>query len=189
MDCSIGYLTMLESQITAAKLGTPQHERYTNFILPKPPCDLDFDGTVRTLSQIFGNQSSPFIIRYQCLKVIKKDEDLITFAGVVSRKCERFKLSSMTENKLKCPISASGLQLPRDAGIKTRMLSGIGQDAEMTMQSFTTDCQCLVNLKHDTVMIGHPRVALCSSAQTFKSTTPKKYGNMPEQAFHKLLAL
>ncbi|KER31390.1 hypothetical protein T265_02308 [Opisthorchis viverrini] len=115
------------------KLGTPEHERFTNFILPKLPRDLSFDETVRTLSQIFGDQTSMFNIRYQCLKLAKKDDDdFITFAGVVNRECERFKLSSMTENQFKCLIFLSGLQSSHDADIRTRLLNRIEQDAEMT---------------------------------------------------------
>ncbi|CAH8498716.1 unnamed protein product, partial [Dicrocoelium dendriticum] len=39
------------------KLGAVEHERYTNFVLPKNPRDFRFDETVTILKTIFGNIS------------------------------------------------------------------------------------------------------------------------------------
>ena len=66
------------------KLCTTEHARYTNSILPKNARDLSFKDTVKQLSEIFGERSSLFNIRYQCMKLIKGDEDFVTYAGKVN---------------------------------------------------------------------------------------------------------
>ncbi|GAA52722.1 hypothetical protein CLF_108674 [Clonorchis sinensis] len=119
------------------KLGTPKHGWYTSFLIPKLPCGLSFDETARILSHIFGNHISLFIIRCQCLRLVKKVGNLITFAGVVNRACQRFKLSSVTDNQSKCFIFVSGsIRLSH----LTRPLIRIEQDAEMTLHSLTAKC-------------------------------------------------
>ncbi|KER23306.1 hypothetical protein T265_08791 [Opisthorchis viverrini] len=164
------------------KLGTAEHDRFTNFILPKHPRDLGFADAVKILAQIFGEQSSLFNIRYQCLKITKRDtEDFITYAGVVNRECERFQLSSMTEDQFKCLIFVAGLQSPHDADIRTRLLNRIEQDPELTLQKLTTECQHLINLKADAAMIGHSKLSqpdmVCKVTSKRKSSskrTPRK---------------
>ncbi|KER28725.1 hypothetical protein T265_04513 [Opisthorchis viverrini] len=164
------------------KLGTAEHDRFTNFILPKLPRDLGFADAVKILAQIFGEQSSLFNIRYQCLKITKRDtEDFITYAGVVNRECERFQLSSMTEDQFKCLIFVAGLQSPHDADIRTRLLNRIEQDPELTLQKLTTECQHLINLKAEAAMIGHSKFSqpnmVCKVTSKRKSSskrTPRK---------------
>nr|VZI30519.1 unnamed protein product [Spirometra erinaceieuropaei] len=57
------------------KLCPAEYERYANFILPKNPREVAFKNTVETLSQIFGDQSSFFNTRFQCLQLCKRDSD------------------------------------------------------------------------------------------------------------------
>ncbi|CAH8642706.1 unnamed protein product [Dicrocoelium dendriticum] len=95
------------------KLGAVEHERYTNFVLPKNARDFTFDETVRTLTQIFSEQASLFSLRYNCLKLVKRDvHDFVTHAGIVNRECERFKLGTMTADQFKsflCAVSSPTL--------------------------------------------------------------------------------
>ncbi|KAF6775728.1 hypothetical protein AHF37_05050 [Paragonimus kellicotti] len=42
-----------KTRLLLRRLGTTEHERFVNFILPKHPRDLTFEETTRTLSQIF----------------------------------------------------------------------------------------------------------------------------------------
>nr|VZI07947.1 unnamed protein product [Spirometra erinaceieuropaei] len=72
------------------KLGAAEYERYANFILLKYPREVAFKDTVETLSQIFGEQSSLFNTRFQCLQLCKRDsDDFITYAGIVNRSVRR----------------------------------------------------------------------------------------------------
>ncbi|CAH8585986.1 unnamed protein product [Schistosoma intercalatum] len=141
-------------RILLRKLGTMEHERYSNFILPKNPQDFSFDDTVKTLSQIFGEQSSLFNIRYQCLKLTKEPgDDWVKHVGTVNRECERFRLSSMSEDQFKCLVFICSLRSPEDPDIRTRILSKLEHCPNMTLQEVTTECQRLVNLKHDTSIV------------------------------------
>ena len=136
------------------KLGTSEHEKYVNYILPKNPRDLNFDQTVSILKQMFGEQMSLFNIRYQCLKLVKSpDDDWVTYAGIVNRECENSKFCKMTDDQFKCLIFICGLQSAQDSDIRTRLLNRLEQDPDLTLQAVTTECQRLVNLKHDTAMI------------------------------------
>ncbi|BHF70625.1 hypothetical protein SprV_0301367900 [Sparganum proliferum] len=56
------------------KLGPAEHERYANCILPKNAREVTSKDTVQS-SQIFGEQSSLFNTRFQCLQLCKRDSD------------------------------------------------------------------------------------------------------------------
>ncbi|CAH8545975.1 unnamed protein product [Schistosoma haematobium] len=161
-----------------------EHERYSNFIFPMNPRDLSFDATIEILSQIFAEQSSLFNIRYQCLKMTKAgDDDWVKHAGLVNRECERFKLSAMTEDQFKCLVFVCSLQSPEDADIRTRILSKIEQCSNLTLQEVTTECQRLVNLKHDTSMVENigqlPYVRAVSGKNSSCSRKVSHTGNQP----------
>ena len=97
------------------KLGSSEHDRHANYILPKHPRDYNFDGTVETLSQIFGEQISLFNMRFNCLNITKSDStDFSTYAGIVNRECERFKITSITDAQFKCLIFVCGLRSAED---------------------------------------------------------------------------
>ncbi|KER30088.1 hypothetical protein T265_03452 [Opisthorchis viverrini] len=75
-----------KSRLLVRKLGTLEHDRFTNFILPQNPKDLTFAQTVDQLREIFGDQHSLFNVRYNCLKLAKREaDDYVTFAGIVNR--------------------------------------------------------------------------------------------------------
>nr|VZI45565.1 unnamed protein product [Spirometra erinaceieuropaei] len=78
-----------EVRLLLRKLGPAEHEHYANFILPKNPREVAFKDTVQTLSQIFGEQSSLFNTRFQCLQLCKRDsDDFITYAGIVNHQAK-----------------------------------------------------------------------------------------------------
>ncbi|CAH8637620.1 unnamed protein product [Dicrocoelium dendriticum] len=135
------------------KLGAAEQEKFTNFILPKKSTDLSFDEVVAILSQIFGEQTSLFNIRYKCLTITKKeDEDWVDYSSRVNRECERSQLHKMTSDQIKCLIYVCGLQASKVADIRTRILNKIEQNPDVTLQQVTGECQRMTNLKHDTAM-------------------------------------
>ncbi|VDL81412.1 unnamed protein product [Schistocephalus solidus] len=84
-------------------MGPAEHEHYANFILPKNPREMTFVDTLKMLSQIFGEQSSLFSTRFQCLQLRKREsDDFITNVGIFNRECGHFQLCSLTEDQFKC---------------------------------------------------------------------------------------
>ncbi|KER19110.1 hypothetical protein T265_12001 [Opisthorchis viverrini] len=79
--------------------------------------------------------------------------EISSLIPVQSKGCKRLQLSSITEDQLKCLIFVAGLQSPHDADIRTRLLSQIKQDPELTLQKLTTERQHLINLKAKAAMI------------------------------------
>ncbi|CAH8672200.1 unnamed protein product [Schistosoma rodhaini] len=83
----------------------------------------------------------------------------------------------MTEDQFKCLVFVCSLQSSEDADIRTRILSKIEQCPNITLQEVTTECQRLVNLKHDTSMVENngrlPYVQAVSGKQK-QNTTIKK---------------
>nr|VZI12977.1 unnamed protein product [Spirometra erinaceieuropaei] len=157
------------------KLGPAEHDRYANFILPKNPRELAFKDTVGTLSQIFGDQSSLFYTRFQCLQLCKRDsDDFITYAGIVNRERGRCQLGSLTEDQFKCLIFICGLQFPKDADIRTRLLSKVQQGNSITLQELAAECQTLITLRHDSAMIQNPASSFSVHSVTSTKSRPKQ---------------
>ena len=136
------------------KLGEAELDKYCNSILPVKPRDRTFDDTIRSLSQLFGDQSSLFSIRYRCLKLtMNENDDFLTHVGLVNRECERFKLKSLTDDQFKSLILICSLQSPRLADIRTRLLNRLEQEPQITLNDMAEEYQRLMNLKHDTTMV------------------------------------
>ena len=167
------------------KLGTMEHERYINFILPKGARDFSFDDTIKQLAEIFGDQSSLFNVRYQCLKLVKNPaDDFVKFAGLVNRECEKFKLKTMTDDQFKCLIFVCGLQSSGDTDIRTRLLNKIEQEPDINLRVLTTECQRLLNLKHDTAMVVQGSTPLTSRNVYGIRHKPKTPVSNPKSTSH-----
>ena len=125
-----------------------------NFILPKKPDKINFDETVLILSNISGDRSFLFNTCWQCLNLIKgDDEDFVTYARVVNQESEIFELNDLTPDLFKCLIFIQGLTANKDAEIKSRLLYKLEMDPKLTLQKIAKECQCIVNMKLDTLRI------------------------------------
>ena len=72
-------------KLLLGKLWALEHEKYVNFILPRQPGEVTFQETIQILTKIFGEQSSLFNCRWQCLNLTKKDcEDYTILACTVN---------------------------------------------------------------------------------------------------------
>ncbi|XP_039449423.1 uncharacterized protein K02A2.6-like [Culex pipiens pallens] len=139
------------------KLGLPEHERYVSFILPAVPKDFSFADTVDTLKSLFGAKESVVSRRYRCLQISKQPtEDHVSYACRVNKLCVEFDLGKLTQDEFKCLVYVCGLKSGSDAGIRTRLLSKIEENTNVTLQQLSDECQRLLNLQHDNAMIETP---------------------------------
>ncbi|XP_055598667.1 uncharacterized protein K02A2.6-like [Uranotaenia lowii] len=132
------------------------HDKYVNFILSIHPLEFSFADTVTKLKQLFGVQISLFNKRFQCFQLTKHGEDdYVTYAGIVNKRCENFELNKITADQFESLIFICGLQSPRESDIRTRLLSKLESEGkgECKLESLITECQRLHNLKSDTAVL------------------------------------
>ena len=116
-------------RLLLGKFGAAEHEKYVNFILPRKPGEMTFRETLQILTKIFGEQSSLFNTRWQCLNLAKKDfKDYTNFASTVNSYCERFRLNEITPDMFKCLIFIQRLTLTSEKDVRTRLLTKLEQD-------------------------------------------------------------
>ncbi|KAA3677466.1 uncharacterized protein DEA37_0014526 [Paragonimus westermani] len=136
------------------KLGAAEHAQYCNYILPQKSRDFTLKDTVSKLCSIFGERTSAFNIRYNCLKISRHaTEDIVTYAGRVNRECERFQLKQISDSQFKALIFVAGLTSSEDADIRTRLLAKLDSCTDFSVQDLTAEYLRLVNLKHDSQML------------------------------------
>ncbi|VDM29678.1 unnamed protein product [Toxocara canis] len=74
-----------KSCLIVSKLDAAAYARFTNHILPKRASKLCFDDTVKTLTELFGHNTSVFALRYTYLRTKRNGESLSDYTGIVSR--------------------------------------------------------------------------------------------------------
>lgn len=143
-----------KTRLLLRKVGPTEYERYCNYILPQGPNMIDFDTTVAKLKSLFGTTESVISRRYRCLQVTKQaTEDYKSYACRVNKLCVDFELGRLSEHQFKCLVFVCGLKAEKDAEIRTRLLSRIEENAEVTLEQISDECQRILNIKHDTAMI------------------------------------
>lgn len=118
------------------------HSKYTNYILPKHARDFSFKKTVEKLTTLFGLHTSQFNIRYNCMQITKDSAtDFITYAGIVNRQCELFKLNDLTLDQFKCLIFVMGLKSTTEYDMRTKMLNKLESEGDkVTLDLLSTEC-------------------------------------------------
>ena len=114
----------------------------------------------------------PFsMYRSQCMKSAENPDVTIgvTYAGIVNRACERFRLRTMTDDQFECLIFARGLQSSKDTDIRTRIIQRIEQDHFINLQTITLECQRLVNLEQDSTMVERNQHSVVCAVQPQQS--------------------
>lgn len=136
------------------KLGTMEHDRYVNLILPKHARDFPFAETVKKLTQLFGTKDSQLHRRYKCLNTAKlQSEDYLAYGCRVNRGVIDFELGKLTEEQFKCLIFVCGLKEAQDVDIRQRLLTQVNERPESTLEQLVAECQRIINLRHDSAMI------------------------------------
>ena len=101
-------------RLLLTKLGTNEHNKFTNFILPKKTRDLKFNEAIELLRELSNPSLSLFHKRWKCLNIQKNEsEDFTTYASVINKTCDDFCLSELTADNFKCLIFVLGLVLKK----------------------------------------------------------------------------
>ena len=66
-----------------------------------------------------------------------------------------------------------GLRSAEDADICTQILSKIEQNTDVTLQQVAVECQCLINLKHDSTMVQQSTASTVNTVQKQHHPTPQ----------------
>ncbi|XP_055543397.1 uncharacterized protein K02A2.6-like [Wyeomyia smithii] len=139
------------------RLGTNEHYRYVSYILPRAPKDFSFSETVSKLKGLFGTKESTVKKRYCTLTVTKAStEDYVSFGCRVNKMCVEFELSKLTEEHFKCLMFVCGLKSENDGEVRTRLLTKIEDNNDVTLDALMQECQRMINLRSDTAMIEGP---------------------------------
>ncbi|XP_037959190.1 uncharacterized protein K02A2.6-like [Teleopsis dalmanni] len=144
-----------KTRLLLRKLNTIVHNKYINYILPNHSRDFTFKDTVEKLKKLFGNQISLFNTRFNCLQITKQPtQDFVTYASMVNKQCELFKLNDLTTDQFKCLIFIMGLKSPSEFELRTKMFNKLeNESTKVTLETLSTECQKILNLKVDTMLI------------------------------------
>ena len=73
-----------------------------------------------------------------------------TFAGVVNKHCDEFKISKLSANNFKCLMFVLGLEPSKDAEIRRRVLNKFEHESNLMLQQIAQNSQhfvCVQDLK------------------------------------------
>lgn len=94
------------------------------------------------------------------MNLTKKDnEDYVTFASIVNKYCDDFKLSELSADNFKCLIYVQGLVSTKDAEMSRRILTKLENEQDLTLQKLAKDCQRCVSVKKDSKDIEQADIA------------------------------
>ena len=112
------------------KLVTTEH------ILPRKASKLTFTEAVELFMKLFSPKTSFFHKRrWRCLiQTRKKGEDNTTFASVVNKHCDGFRLVELSADNFKCLVFVQGLVSTKDAEIRRRILNKLENEPNITLQ-------------------------------------------------------
>ena len=156
------------------KLGTTEHTKFVNYILPCKTSELTFTETVKLLTKLFRLKTSLFHKRWKWMNLFWKDsDDYTTFASVEKKHCNGFKLSELSANNFKCLVFFQGLVSAKDAKIRRWVLNKSKNEPNVTHQQIAEDCQRFVSECQDSKNIEKSGVA-----HTRKVHQKKKKNNL-----------
>ena len=127
----VNWAVSMTVHLLLKKLGTTEHTKFVNYILPSKTNKLTFTKVVKLLREFFSPKTSLFHIRWKCMNLTRKDhEDYTTFMLVVNKHCNDFKLSELSANNFKCLIFVQELVSAEDIEHRCRVLNKLAKQAK-----------------------------------------------------------
>ena len=153
------------------KLGSVEHSKFVDYILPKKTNELTFAEAVKLLMELYCPKTSLFHKRWKCMNLTRNEEDdFITFASIVNKHCDDFKLAELTADNFKNLVFTQGLISAKDAEIRRRVLNKLENEPNLTLQQIAEDCQRFISVKQDSKNIEESGVAHIKQVQHTKNT-------------------
>ena len=175
IDCS-QWADAKKSRLLLRKLGQAEHEKFVDYILPQKTNELTFDETIKLLMELYGTKASLFHKRWVCLNLKRtEDQDYTTFASIVNKHCDEFKLSSLSIDNFKCLVFTQGLIDQQDAEIRRRALVKLEAEPELTVQKLAEDCQRHIAVKRESKNIESGIAQIRKIHGRNKGKPPTKY--------------
>ena len=111
MDCE-DWTNAKEVRFLLRKLGTTEYSKFVDYILPKKTSELEFPEAVKLLSELFSPNMTLFHKRWKCFNF--NDEDYLSFASIIIKHCDDFRLAELSADDFKCLIFAQGVVSARN---------------------------------------------------------------------------
>lgn len=108
----------------------------------------------------------------------KSEEDYVAYPGTVNKQCEQFNLSNLSADQFKCLMFICGSNASTDADIRTKLLSLLDTEKEISLDKVTSEAIRLTTLKHDTKMVEQEHRSSESSVQQI---TRQKFSSDKQQ--------
>ena len=111
----------------------------------------------------------------KCINLTHKEsQDYTTFASILNKHCDDFKLSSLTADNFKCLIFTQGLIATKEAEMIRRALNKLELEPDLTLQKLAEDCQRFVAVKQDSRNIVEAGIAGIKKVRFNKAHSPAK---------------
>ena len=109
MDCK-DWTNAKKVRLLLRKLGTTEYSYFVDYIRPKKTSELEFSEAVKLLPELFSTNLTLFRKRWKCFNLSKwDDKDYLTFASIVNKHSNDFRLAELSAEDFKCLIFAQGL--------------------------------------------------------------------------------
>nr|XP_049462823.1 uncharacterized protein K02A2.6-like [Anopheles coluzzii] len=111
---------------------------------------------------------------------------------MVNKHCEAFQLSKLTSDQFKALRFVCGLQSPRDADIRARLISKLEADesavveqgeaaSKVTLENLVEECHRVANLKHDSQMVENKEACSVNTiSRNQNHSSSKKTNKVPK---------
>ena len=83
----------------------------------------------------------------------------MTFAAIVNKHCNDFKLADLTADDFKCLIFVQGLVSAEDTKMRCHVLTKLENEQGLTLKKLVEDCQRVVSVKSDSKTVEELGVA------------------------------
>ena len=103
------------------KLGTVEHNKFVDYILPKKTCEHGFLETVKLLSELFSSKTSLFHKRWKCLNLTKRDSDDYLGSSVGKERGNQMQSFVESRERTRYPTSKPGWRLSEDSECQKRL--------------------------------------------------------------------